>query len=253
MTESPQTNPSPSALSTVRAAHAGSWADEPKSAQQSPLVFLVDVDNTLVDNDAVKRDVQHRIVELLDRELGDRFFAIYELIRQEHDFVDFPATIQRFHLEHPEEQRLPEVNELLMGLPFDRYLYPGALETLATLRELGPVVILSDGDAVYQPRKITRSGVAATVEGRVLIFAHKEQQLPEVERRFPADRYVLIEDKPSILANVKRRWGDKVTTVLVCQGQYAHSAAQAAYKPAPDYVAPTIADVGRNARAWFAQ
>jgi hypothetical protein len=217
----------------------------------APLVFLVDMDNTLIDNDALKRDLQETIVHLLGREHGDRFWAIYELMRQEHDYVDFPATIERLHLEHPEEQRPPEVSELLMSLPFDHYLYPGALETLATLGALGPVVIVSDGDAVYQPRKIGRSGVTAAVDGRVLIFVHKQRELPEVQRRHPADHYVLIDDKPSILADVKQRWGDRVTTVLVTQGQYAHSAALASYHPAPDLVAPTIADVGRNARAWF--
>jgi hypothetical protein len=167
---------------------------------------------------------------LLGREHGDRFWAIYELMRQEHDYVDFPATIERLHLEHPEEQRLPEVSELLMSLPFDHYLYPGALETLATLGALGPVVIVSDGDAVYQPRKIGRSGVTAAVDGRVLIFVHKQRELPEVQRRHPADHYVLIDDKPSILADVKQRWGDRVTTVLVTQGQYAHSAALAHHR-----------------------
>ena len=217
----------------------------------APLVFLVDMDNTLIDNDALKRDLQETIVRLLGREHGDRFWAIYELMRQEHDYVDFPATIERFRLEHPEAPRLPKVEQLVMNVPFDRYLYPGALDTLATLGGLGPVVIVSDGDAVYQPRKITRSGVAAAVEGRVLIFAHKQEQLPEVQRRHPADHYVLIDDKPSILADVKRRWGDRVTTVLVCQGQYAYSAAQPTYHPGPDLIAPTIADVGRRAHAWF--
>jgi FMN phosphatase YigB (HAD superfamily) len=209
------------------------------------------MDNTLIDNDAIKRDLQATIVRKLGRELGDRFWAIYELMRQERDYVDFPATIERFHLEHPEAQRLPAVAAVLTNLPFDRYLYPGALETLAALRALGPVVIVSDGDAVYQPRKIRRSGVAAAVDGQVLVFAHKQAQLPEVQRRYPADHYVLIDDKPNILADVKRLWGDRVTTVLVNQGQYAHSAARPTYYPAPDRVAPAIADVGRHARAWF--
>jgi hypothetical protein len=215
------------------------------------VVFLVDMDNTLIDNDALKHDLQETIVRLLGREHGDRFWAIYELMRQEHDYVDFPATLERFHLEHPEAPRQAEIADLLTNLPFDRYLYAGALETLATLRALGPVVILTDGDAVYQPRKVERSGVAAAVDGRVLIFAHKQQQLPEVLRRHPADRYILVDDKPNILADVKRHWGERVTTVLVDQGQYAHSAAQPTYHPGPDLVASTIADVGRNADEWF--
>jgi FMN phosphatase YigB (HAD superfamily) len=209
------------------------------------------MDNTLFDNDALKRDLQETLVRLLGPELADRFWAIYELVRQEHDYVDIPATIARFQREHPEAQRITEVEEWLRRLPFDRYLYPGALETLAALRELGPVVIVSDGDAAFQPRKIARSGVAAAVDGRVLIYTHKQQQLPEVQQRYPADHYVLIDDKPSILADVKRLWGDRVTTVFVKQGHYAEEAAQSSYRPGPDLVASTIADVGRNARAWF--
>lgn len=229
----------------------GARNDASPPPERSPVVFLVDMDNTLIDNDAVKRDLQEATARLLGRERGDRFWAVYEQVRQDQDYVDFPATIERFRRERPEAQRLPEVVDLLQNLPFDRYLYPGALDTLAALTALGPVVILSDGDPVYQPRKIVNSGVARAAAGRVLIFVHKQEELPAVERRHPADHYMLIDDKPSVLADVKRRWGDRVTTVLVQQGQYAHSAAQPTYRPAPDRLAATIADVGRHAAAWF--
>jgi FMN phosphatase YigB (HAD superfamily) len=214
-------------------------------------VFLVDMDNTLSDNDAIKRDLQYAVVDLLGRSHGNRFWAIYEALREDHDFVDFPGTLERFHLEHPHEHRLHEISEMLWNLPFDKYLYPGALDTLAALGELGTVVILTDGDAWYQPRKLARSGVTATVDGRVLIYKHKERMLPEIEQRYPADHYVLVDDKPSILAAAKRVLRAELTTVLVRQGQYALSAALPDFHPAPDLVAETIADVGRNARAWF--
>ena len=205
-------------------------------------VFLVDMDNTLSDNDAIKRDLQYVVVDLLGRSHANRFWAIYEAVREDHDYVDFPGTVERFHLEHPDAHRLPELTDLLWSLPFEKYLYPGAL---------GTVVILTDGDAWYQPRKLARSGVTAAVEGRVLIYKHKERMLPEIEQRYPADHYVLVEDKPSILAAAKRVLRGEITTVLVNQGQYAHSAALPDFHPAPDLVAETIADVGRNARAWF--
>jgi len=214
-------------------------------------VFLVDMDNTLSDNDAIKRDLQYAVVDLLGRSHANRFWAIYEAVREDHDYVDFPGTVERFHLEHPDAHRLPEFTDLLWNLPFDKYLYPGALETLAILKTLGTVVILTDGDAWYQPRKLARSGVTAAVDGRVLIYKHKERMLPEIEQRYPADHYVLVDDKPNILAAAKRVLRAEITTVLVDQGQYAHSAALPDFHPAPDLVAATIADVGRNARAWF--
>jgi FMN phosphatase YigB (HAD superfamily) len=214
-------------------------------------VFLVDMDNTLSDNDAIKRDLQYAVVDLLGRSHANRFWAIYEAVREDHDYVDFPGTVERFHLEHPDAHRLAEFTDLLWNLPFDKYLYPGALETLAILNTLGTVVILTDGDAWYQPRKLARSRVTAAVNGRVLIYKHKERMLPEIEQRYPADHYVLVDDKPNILAAAKRVLRAEITTVLVDQGQYAHSAALPDFHPAPDLVADTIADVGRNARAWF--
>jgi FMN phosphatase YigB (HAD superfamily) len=214
-------------------------------------VFLVDMDNTLSDNDAIKRDLQYTIVNLLGRGHGNRFWALYESVREEHDYVDFPGTLERFHLEHPHEHRLDQITDLLWNLPFDKYLYPGALDTVGALQALGTVVVLTDGDAWYQPRKLARSGVTAAVEGRVLIYRHKEKSLPDVEVRYPADHYVLVEDKPSILAAAKRVLRAEITTVLVQQGQYATTAALPDIHPGPDLVAPTIAEVGRQARAWF--
>ena len=188
------------------------------------LVFLVDVDNTLLDNDRIQDDLRRH----LEREFGaasrDRYWAILEALFVELGYRDYLGALQRYRVEHPQDVHLMSMSSYLVDYPFANRLYPGALDVLERFREWGPTVILSDGDVVFQPRKVERSGIAEAVDGHVLIYIHKEASLADVERRYPADHYVLVDDKPRILAAVKEVWGDRVTTIFPRQGQYARDA-----------------------------
>jgi FMN phosphatase YigB (HAD superfamily) len=186
----------------------------------APLTFWLDVDNTLLDNDRVKADLEQHIESLVGAERAGRFWSLYEDVRRELDYVDLLQTLRRFHEAFPDEPHFPRLSAFVMGYPFTDTLYPGALETIAHLKTLGTVVILSDGDPLWQPAKIARSGLAEAVDDRILVFAHKQEHLGEVRQRFPADRYVLVDDRATILADVKRRLGGLVVTVHVCQGHY---------------------------------
>ena len=198
----------------------------------SPIVFLVDVDNTLIDNDHIQSDLKRH----LEREFGaacrDRYWAILEDLFAELGYRDYLGALQRYRVEHPKDIRLLTMSSYLVDYPFANRLYPGALDVLARLREWGPTVILSDGDFVFQPRKVERSGIFEAVDGHVLIYIHKEEELDDIAELYPAERYILVDDKPRILAAVKRVWGDRVTTVLPLQGQYALAADAASYPPA---------------------
>jgi FMN phosphatase YigB (HAD superfamily) len=206
-------------------------------------VFLVDVDNTLLDNDLVQDDIRRH----LEREYGagarDRYWAILENLMAELGYRDYLGALQRYRVEHPLDIDLLAMSSFLVDYPFANRLYPGALDVLGRLGRAGRTVILSDGDVVFQPRKVERSGIAAAVAGRVLIYIHKERSLEDVARRFPARRYVLVDDKPRILAAVKQAWGARVTTVLPRQGQYAHDLAGLAARPAPDLTIEGIDDL----------
>jgi FMN phosphatase YigB (HAD superfamily) len=195
-----------------------------------PLVFLVDMDNTLLDNDRIQDDLKRH----LEREFGvasrDRYWAILEALFVELGYRDYLGALQRYRVEHPRDVRLMRMSSYLVDYPFANRLYPGALDVLQRLRTWGPTVILSDGDVVFQPRKVERSGISEAVDGHVLIYIHKEETLDDVERRYPAQHYVFVDDKPRILAAVKDAWGDRVTTILPRQGQYARDAK--AYRPA---------------------
>ena len=194
------------------------------------LVFLVDVDNTLLDNDHIQDDLRRH----LEREFGvatrDRYWAILEALFMEIGYRDYLGALQRFRVEHPRDVDLMSMSSYLVDYPFANRLYPGALDVIERLRTLGPTVILSDGDVVFQPRKVERSGIWQAVDGNVLIYIHKEEELDDVARRYPAQHYVLIDDKPRILAAVKEAWRDRVTTVFPRQGQYARDAES--YRPA---------------------
>jgi FMN phosphatase YigB (HAD superfamily) len=207
------------------------------------LVFLVDVDNTLLDNDRVLADIRQHI----EREFGpasrDRYWTILEQLSAELGYRDYLGALQRYRVEHPRDVRLLSMSSFLVDYPFADRLFPGALEVLARLRGWGRTVILSDGDVVFQPRKVERSGLAAAVDGHVLIYIHKERTLDDVEQRYPARHYVLIDDKPRILDAVKRAWGERVTTVLPRQGHYAHDAAALATARAPDLAVERIGDL----------
>ena len=199
--------------------------------QVHPVVFLVDVDNTLLDNDGVQQDLKDHLERAYGHDARDRYWRILEDLFAELGYRDYLGALQRFRAEHPLEVELLSMSDYLIDYPFADRLFPSALELLNRLKSFAPTVILSDGDVVFQPRKVERAGLSDAVDGRVLIYIHKEEALDDVERRFPAEHYVLIDDKPRILTAVKGSWGDRVTTVFARQGSYAR-AAQTALPPA---------------------
>lgn len=205
-------------------------------------VFLLDVDNTLIDNDAVKADLD----QALKREVGpaaDReFWHLYDEVRRDRDRVDFPEVLRRFRTRAVPEQEAARVASLVNAIPFERYRYPGALETLAHLATLGATVIVSDGDPVFQPEKIRRAGITAAVDGRVVITTHKEAELGTIYRAYPADRYVMIDDKPALLVAIKRQSPERFRTILVSQGHYAEEASAQLDLP-PDLSVAHIGDL----------
>ena len=206
-------------------------------------VFLVDVDNTLLDNDHIQADLRRH----LEREFGaaarDRYWAILEQLFSELGYRDYLGALQRYRVEHPKDIHLLSMSSYLVDYPFANRLYPGALDVLERFRGWARTVILSDGDVVFQPRKVERSGISETVDGHVLIYIHKEEELDDVEQRYPAGHYVLVDDKPRILAEVKKVWRDRVTTVLPRQGQFAHAADAASYDPVADLAVERIGDL----------
>jgi len=201
---------------------------------RGPVVFLFDVDNTLLDNDAVQADLAAHLERQFGREANARYWAIFEQLRSELGYADYLGALQRYRLEHLDEPQLVAVTFFLLDYPFEARLYPGALAALARCREHGLTVILSDGDVVFQPRKVQRSGLWEAVEGRVLIYLHKEQMLGQVAARYPAGRYVVVDDKLRILAAIKAAWGERVLTVFPRQGHYALDARELAAYPAAD-------------------
>jgi FMN phosphatase YigB (HAD superfamily) len=203
-------------------------------------VFLLDVDNTLIDNDRAKSDLEREIQELVGPERAAMFWSIYEEVREESGIVDFPETLARFRLAEPDEPRAGDVERAMMTFPFARYLFPRAQEVIAYLWTLGIVVIFSDGDRVYQPMKIERAGLLVAAKGNVFVYAHKEDHLTEVETRFPADHYVHVDDKASLLARTMERLDGRVTTVHVRQGHYASDPPAG---PPPDIAVDRIADL----------
>lgn len=203
-------------------------------------MFLFDVDNTLFDNDAVVRDYRAHLERECGREAADRYWKIFEALRSEVGYADYLGALQRYRLSHRHNPRLLLLSSFLLDYPFADRLYSGALDVVAYAGRLGPAVILSDGDVVFQPRKIERSGLRRAVEDRVLICIHKEDELGEIERIYPAKHYVLVDDKPRILGAVKRAWGPRVTTVFVRQGHYAQDAGAVAANPGADVSLATI-------------
>jgi FMN phosphatase YigB (HAD superfamily) len=201
-------------------------------------VFL-DVDNTLLDNDAAKAALESRIAAAVPHEVARRFWELYELVRDARDYVDFPATIKRLAAEHPTDA--PRIERILDELPYGEFVYPGALETIAQLWGSVTPVILSDGDPVFQPRKIERAGLAAAVRGNVLIYVHKEERLAEAMRRFPGPRPVFVDDKARILGHIERQLPDAVT-IHVRQGRYASEPVDEG-DPPPDLELASIADL----------
>ena len=207
------------------------------------IVFLVDVDDTLLENDRIQDDLKRHIEREFGPECRDRFWAIQEELFKELGYRDYLGAFQRFRVEHPYEPHLVTAANYLVDYPFANRLYPGALDVLEKFRTWGRTVILSDGDVVFQPRKIERSGIFEAVEGHVLIYVHKEEALADVERRYPADHYVMVDDKLRILTAMKTAWGERVTTVLPRQGKFAHDPAMLAANPPADVTVERIADL----------
>jgi FMN phosphatase YigB (HAD superfamily) len=207
------------------------------------IVFLVDVDNTLLDNDRIQNDIKRH----LDREFGiacrERYWAILEQLFAELGYRDYLGALQRYRVEHPQDIHLLSMSSFLVDYPFANRLYPASLDVLEKFRSWGQTVVLSDGDVVFQPRKVERSGISEAVDGHVLIYIHKEQALDDVERRYPAKHYVLVDDKLRILAAVKKIWGDRVTTIFPRQGQYAYDPNVIAACPPADFTVERIGDL----------
>jgi FMN phosphatase YigB (HAD superfamily) len=208
--------------------------------QDESIVFLVDVDNTLVNNDRIQDDLKRHIERKFGSEYRDRFWAIQERLFEELGYRDYLGALQRFRVENPYEPHLVTAATFLVDYPFANRLYPGALDVLEKLRTWGRTVILSDGDVVFQPRKVERSGIFEAVEGHVLIYIHKEESLEDVMRRYPAEHYVMVDDKLRILTAIKQYWGDRVTTVFPRQGQFAQDPRLLASYHAPDVTVERI-------------
>ena len=192
-------------------------------AANSPtrIVFLFDVDNTLLDNDRVAADLQRHLASEIGAKGAQEYWRIFEQLRTELGYADYLGALQRYRDKHPRALHLLFVSDFLISYPFSERLFPDALQVIEHVQRWGPAVILSDGDVVFQPLKVSRSGLADAVSGRVLIYVHKEQELEDVERCYPCEHYVLVDDKLRILAAVKSMWGSRVTTVFVRQGHYA--------------------------------
>ena len=213
------------------------------SRAREDLVFLFDVDNTLLDNDAVVRDFRAYLVGEAGPAAGERYWAIFEELRRELGYADYLGALQRYRLERQHDPRLLLVSSYLLEYPFTERLYPGALEVLARFGRSGLTVVFSDGDVVFQPRKIERSGIRRAVKDRVMVHIHKERELPCIERFYPAAHYVLIDDKLPILAAVKKIWGPRVTTVFPRQGHYALDPGILAGNPPADLAITAIGDL----------
>jgi len=207
------------------------------------VVFLLDVDNTLLDNDRVTADLRRHLVETAGPDCERRYWEIFEQLRSELGYADYLGALQRYRVERPRDPHAIRISLYLLHYPFADRVYPGAVDVIRRLGDRGRPVILSDGDVVFQPRKIERSGLWEAVDGHVLIYIHKEQMLDDVERRYPSPRYVMVDDKIHILAAMKAQWRERLTTVFVRQGHYAHDAALVAASPPADITVERIADV----------
>jgi len=209
----------------------------------SSLTFLVDVDDTLLDNDRLREDVQAYLTAAFGEDVAERYWSIQERRFVELGYRDYLGAVQEWWEGEERDSRLLAASSYLLDYPFADRLYAGALEVLAHLRTLGPTAVLTDGDAVFQPHKVERAGIAEAVDGNVLVYVHKELSLDDVERRYPAERYVLVDDKLRILTAAKAFWRERVTTVLPLQGQFATDPEIAAAHPAADVSIDTIADL----------
>jgi FMN phosphatase YigB (HAD superfamily) len=211
-------------------------------SEPSKVVFLFDVDNTLLDNDRVSVDLRRYLISEIGATRAELYFEIFEALRAELGYSDYLGALQRFRLVHPHDPQLLAVSSFLINYPFANRLFPGALDAVEHAAAFGQTVILSDGDVVFQPRKVERAGLFDAVGKRVLIYIHKEHELEDVERRYPADHYVLVDDKIRILTAVKAIWGQRLTTVFPRQGHYALAPEVASF-PLPDITLGRIGEL----------
>jgi hypothetical protein len=211
----------------------------------APIVFLLDVDNTLLDNDRIIDDLKVYLSRTFGDERQQRYWTIFENLRTELGYADYLGALQRYRTENLRDPDFLQVSFYLLDYPFADCLYPGALNAIEHLAAWGPTVILTDGDVVFQPRKVKRSGLLKVVEGRALIYIHKERELDDVEKHYPANHYVLVDDKLRILTAVKKVWGARVTTVFPRQGHYAHDPKILATFPPADITVDHIGDLLR--------
>jgi FMN phosphatase YigB (HAD superfamily) len=208
------------------------------------VVFLFDVDNTLLDNDRVTADLRRHLDAAFGTDSAEWYWQEFEALRAELGYADYLGALQRFRVRHPRDPKLLAVSTWMVNYPFANRLYPGALDAIDRCRQLGPVAILSDGDVVFQPRKVERSGLWEAVEGNVLIYIHKEEMLDDVEARLPARHYVMVDDKLRILDAMRRTWGPRLTTIFPRQGHYALDPEVVRRYPAADV---TLARIGELA------
>jgi FMN phosphatase YigB (HAD superfamily) len=215
----------------------------PKNAGRAKIVFLFDVDNTLLNNDQVIMD----LTKYLKREVGPKrawcYWAMFEQLRTRLGYADYLGALQRYRSEYPHDLGLLAISRFLINYPFANRLFPNSLDVIERVKQWGTTVLLTDGDVVFQPRKVECSGLFEAVNGNVLIYVHKEQELDDVAKRFPADHYVMVDDKLGILAAIKKIWGRRVTTVFVQQGHYALVPKTLAICPASDVSIERIGDL----------
>lgn len=212
--------------------------------QPAPVIFFVDVDNTLFDGDHLVDDLKRHIANTLREDQLAEYWQVFETRRAEFGYVDYLGALEQYRNNCPTDQRCQQISAILIDYPYVDRVFPGAMDVLRQLGSWGTTVIVSDGDTVLQPRKITRSGLRDAVDGRVLIYIHKEHQLADIEARYPADHYVFVDDKPRIVDALKRAWGGRVTTILPRQGHYALDPKEtAACTLPPDLTINTIADL----------
>jgi len=220
----------------------------PKAAK---IVVLFDVDNTLLDNDRVTADLKKHLERKVGPERAQHYWTMFEQLRTELGYADYLGALQRYRREYPHDLHLLTVSRFLVNYPFANRLYPNALDVIEHVKPLSTPAILSDGDVVFQPRKVDCSGLYDAVEGNVMIYVHKEQELADVEQRYPAEHYVLVDDKLRILTAVKKLWGNRVTTVFVRQGHYALDPKVVSEYPVADRTVERIGDLLNADTNWL--
>lgn len=198
------------------------------------IVCLFDVDNTLLDNDRVTADLRRHLEHEVGPERQQHYWMIFEELRAEFGYADYLGALQRYRVEHQHDPHLLTVSSFLINYPFANRLFPNSLDVVEHCKQWGPVALFTDGDVVFQPRKIERSGLLEVVEKNILIYIHKELELEDVAQRYPAEHYVVVDDKPRIVAAIKKVWGKRVTTVCPRQGHYTHDPETVAMYPPPD-------------------